>query len=62
MSEKYKRDIRSGAAVLADKSAMRDYLQKKNVTDAMDAMKAEINRLQHDLQALKSLLETNEKR
>ena len=48
--------------MLADKSAMRDYLQKKNVTDAMDAMKAEINRLQHDLQALKSLLETNEKR
>ena len=59
---KYKRDENSGAAVLADRATVDEFLQKKSTVDTVEALKAEINRLRQDMEDLRNSLAPNEKR
>ena len=56
------RDSGSGAAILADRHAVEEYLQKKTADETIDSLREELDRLRQDILQLKKEIHTNEKR
>lgn len=54
---KYTRDTISGAAILADRAAVEQYMSKKDTEQALQSLVEEINSLRQQLQSLRTEIE-----
>lgn len=55
---KYVRDSKTGALLLRDTHKLRDFSEKQNVLEQINALKLEINNLTQTVQTLKARLDT----